>query len=94
MAKTIIVLSLISLISACNVTQAPPYEADKAVEDRENYSGTKGMVQYGKDQNYLAKKELSDKCERARIDLAVAINEGDEKQVKAQEGIIQRNCVK
>lgn len=94
MIKTLTLIAFVSLISACNVTQAPPYEADKAVEDRKMYSGTEGMVQYGKDQNYLAKKELSQKCERARIDLAVAINEDDEKQISIQQGIIQRNCVK
>lgn len=93
MIKNTFTLATILLLSACGMTQAPPYEADKAPEHRENYSGAKGMAQYGKDQQYLAKKALSDQCEAARVDLAVAKNEGDQEEVDRQQEIISRTCV-
>jgi len=86
-------LSVCLILSACNATQPPPYEADKAPEDRKNYSGAKGLMQHQKDQSYLAKKELSDKCEQAKVSQAVAKKEGNTEEVEKQQEVIDRTCV-
>lgn len=86
-------LSVCMLVVACSATQAPPYEADKAPEDRENYSGAKGLMQQQKDQSYMAKKELSDKCEQAKVSQAVAIKEGNREEAQKQQVLIDRTCV-
>jgi hypothetical protein len=61
-------LSLIVLLSACGSNQPPPYQQDRAPEDRDQYSGAEGLTQQQKDQTYLMNKELSDKCTTAKID--------------------------
>jgi hypothetical protein len=63
---------LIVLLSACGVSQPPPYQKDRAPEDRDQYNGFEGLTQQQKDQNYLMNKELSDKCTAAKIDLSIA----------------------
>ncbi|MBC3766045.1 hypothetical protein [Neptunicella marina] len=73
MLKQIGIASLLSLaVVACKATTPPPYEADKAPEDRENYNGAKGLVQQQKDQSYLIDKAQKDSCEKAKLDWAEA----------------------
>lgn len=91
--KTILfTIATILLLSSCKATQAPAYQEDRAPEDRDSYNGLTGLAQYQKDQSYLLNKELEDKCSAAKVDLAVAQSENNEKVAKAQQDIIKRTC--
>lgn len=69
MLKQIGIVSVLSLaMVACKATTPPPYEADKAPEDRQDYNGPKGLVQQQKDQSYLIDKAQKDSCEKAKLD--------------------------
>jgi len=89
----LIPVSLIVLLSACGATQPPPYQKDRAPEDRDQYSGAQGMSQYQKDQSYLVKKELSDKCTTAKIDLAIAEADKNTSDIEKQNALINSSCL-
>ena len=93
MFNKLIPVSLIVLLSACGATQPPPYQKDRAPEDRDQYSGAQGMSQYQKDQSYLVKKELSDKCTTAKIDLAIAEADKNTNDIKKQNALINSSCI-
>jgi hypothetical protein len=88
----LIQVSLIVLLSACSAIQ-PPYQKDREPQDRDQYSGAKGMSQYQKDQIYLMSKELSDKCTSAKIDLAVAQTDNNTSEIKKQNALISNTCI-
>lgn len=92
MFNKLIPVSLIVLLSACGATQPPPYQKDRAPEDRDQYSGVKGLMQHQKDQMYIMTKELSDKCTAAKIDLAIAETEGNLDEIKKQGKLISSTC--
>ncbi|MGB2742597.1 MAG: hypothetical protein WBC60_18790 [Cognaticolwellia sp.] len=89
----LIPISLIVLLSACSATQPPPFQKDRSVEDRDQYSGAEGMIQYQKDQSYLMNKELSDKCISARIDLGIAQTDNNTSEIKKQKTLIDNTCL-
>jgi len=89
----LIPVSLIVMLSACGATQPPPYQKDREPEDRDQYSGAEGMSQYQKDQSYLVKKELSDKCTTAKIDLAIAEADKNTNDIKKQNALINSSCI-
>ncbi|MBU2923368.1 hypothetical protein Q4506_11325 [Colwellia sp. 4_MG-2023] len=93
MFNKLIPVSLIVLLSACGATQPPPYQKDRAPEDRDQYSGAQGMSQYQKDQSYLVKKELSDKCTTAKIDLAIAEADKNTSDIEKQNALINSSCL-
>ena len=80
------------LLVGCQATQAPAYQANKSPEERTQYNGLDGVIQQQKDQNYLLSKELKDKCDKARIDLAVAQRERNDESVSIHEGTIEKTC--
>ncbi|WP_425393364.1 hypothetical protein [Colwellia piezophila] len=86
-------LSLIVLLSACGASQPPPYQKDRAPEDRNQYSGAEGLTQQQKDQTYLMNKELSDKCTEAKIDLAIAETDKNSSEIKKQNALISSTCI-
>ncbi len=86
-------LSLIVLLSACGASQPPPYQKDRAPEDRDQYSGAEGLTQQQKDQAYLMSKELSDKCTAAKIDLAIAETDKNSSEIKKQNALISSTCI-
>lgn len=89
----LIPVSLIVLLSACGATQPPPYQKDRNPVDRDQYNGVEGMAQFQKDQSYLASKELSDKCKKAKIDLAIAETEKNASEIKKQNALISNTCI-
>lgn len=89
----LIPVSLIVLLSACGATQPPPYQKDRAPEDRDQYSGVEGLKQQQKDQTYLMTKELSDKCTAAKIDLAIAETDENLGEIKKQNKLISSTCI-
>lgn len=89
----LIPISLIVLLSACGATHPPSYQKDRAPENRDQYSGVEGMAQYQKDQSHLMSKELSDKCKKAKIDLAIAKTNEDSKEIHKQNSLIKSTCV-
>jgi hypothetical protein len=89
----LIPVSLIVLLSACGATQPPPYQKDREPEDRDQYSGAEGMSQYQKDQSYLVRKELSDKCTTAKIDLAIAESNKNNSDIEKQKALISSSCL-
>lgn len=89
----LIPFSLIVILSACGATQAPPYQKDRNPEDRDQYSGVEGLTQQQKDQAYLMNKELSDKCTKAKIDLAIAETDNNVGEIKNQKSIINSTCI-
>ena len=93
MFNKLIALSLVFLLSACGATQPPPYQKDRNPEDRDQYNGAEGMVQYQKDQSYLISKELSDKCTKAKIDLAIAETDKNATEIKKQNELISSTCI-
>ncbi len=92
MLKLTTVMVAMLLLTACNMTQAPAYQKDREPEQRDTYSGLEGLAQYQKDQAYLMDKELTEKCENAKIDLAIAQKEGNQREIKKQESLIANNC--
>jgi hypothetical protein len=86
-------LSLIVLLSACGASQPPPYQKDRAPQDRDQYSGAEGLTQQQKDQGYLMNKELSDKCTAAKIDLAIAETDKNASDIKKQNALISSTCI-
>jgi starvation-inducible outer membrane lipoprotein len=92
MLKPILCLSLAVLLAGCGATSPPPFEKDKTAQEREYYQGATGLVQQQKDQNYLMNKELSEKCEQARLDLAVAASEGQKENITHFKSVIKQSC--
>ena len=93
MLNKFIPVSVIVLLSACGATQPPPYQEDRKPEDRNQYNGAEGAVQQQKDQTYLMNKELSDKCETAKIDLAIAKADNNASDIKKQNALIRSMCI-
>lgn len=85
-------LILLCLLTGCAVTEPEPYQSDRAPEDRTEYNGVEGALQQQRDQNHLMSKELADKCDNARVDLAVAESQGDIEQVEKQRELIDKTC--
>ena len=92
MNKHTALLIVAGALSACNSTTPEPYQADRAPEERTEYNGVKGVIQQQKDQSYLLSKELSEKCENAKIDLAVAKLTQSKEEIKRQQRIIELSC--
>ncbi len=92
MNKQTALLILAGALSACNSTTPEPYQTDRAPEERTEYNGVKGVLQQQKDQSYLLSKELSEKCENAKIDLAVAQSAQNHKETKRQKKKVALNC--
>ena len=86
-------LSMIVLLSACGASQPPPYQKDRAPEERNQYSGAEGLTQLQKDKVYLMNKELSDKCTAAKIDLAIAETDKNTSEIKKQNEQISSTCI-
>ncbi len=86
-------ISLVVLLSACGASQPPPYQQDRAPEDRTQYSGAEGLTQQQKDQSYLMNKELSDKCTVAKIDLAIAQADKNTSEIEKQNEVISSTCL-
>jgi hypothetical protein len=84
---------LLVILSACGANQPPPYQQDRPPETRDQYSGAEGLKQQQKDQTHLMNKELADKCTAAKIDLAMAEQEKNTKEIHQQIGLINSNCV-
>ncbi|MFQ3197496.1 MAG: hypothetical protein ACI8R9_001241 [Paraglaciecola sp.] len=92
MLKARLSLPLMIVLVGCGSTRPPHYEKDKAPAEREYYQGATGLMQQQEDQNYLMKKELSEKCEQARLDLAVAASEGQGDNIAHFKPMIKQNC--
>ena len=88
----LIFFPLIVLLS-CGASQPPPYQKDRAPEDRDQYNGVEGLTQQQKDQVYLMNKELSDKCTEAKIDLALAEADKRASEIKKQNAVISSTCI-
>lgn len=86
---SVITFSVIILLSGCS---SEHYQKDRTPENRDQYSGVEGAMQYQKDQGYLLTKELLDKCEAAKIDLAVAQTHKIPKEIEKQQNIIESSC--
>ncbi len=86
-------LLLVAMLTGCEATTPPPYEADKAPEDRTEYSGKDGLIQKMKDDNYLQRKQLMQQCDQARVDYAVAEQAGNQGEMLKQKAMINRNCM-
>ncbi|QPB84463.1 hypothetical protein CWC22_016305 [Pseudoalteromonas rubra] len=84
-------LCLVTL-AGCQVSQPAPYEQDKAPEERQEYNGAEGLAQAQRDQVYLMDKELRDKCNNAKVDLAVAKGEKNGPEIARQTDIIKQTC--
>ena len=93
MNKHTALLILAGALSACNSTTPEPYQADRAPEERTEYNGVKGVLQQQKDQSYLLSKELAEKCENAKIDLAVAQSAQNPEETKRQKKKVALNCL-
>jgi hypothetical protein len=89
----LIPISISIFLSACSASQPPPYQQDRAPEDRDQYSGAEGLTQQQKDQSYLMNKELSDKCTAAKIDVAIAQADKNANEVKKQSELIRSTCL-
>lgn len=92
MKNTLAVISAIFILSACNATQAPPYDKSKAPAERENYSGLKGASQKIEDEAFAENKEKMQKCDEARFDLIDAQAKKDEPAVKQLQAQIRKLC--
>jgi len=86
-------LSLLVLLTACGATQPPPYQKDRAPEDRDQYSGAEGLKQQQQDQTHLINKELDDKCNAAKLDLAMAEQESNTGEIHQQIELINSTCI-
>lgn len=93
MFKSLTFIVIVFSLFACSATQAPPYQKDRTPEDRDQYSGAEGLVQYQKDQVYLRSKEISDKCNQAKIDLAVAQTNNNSDATRAAKAMVKRKCI-
>ncbi|MCO7189271.1 MULTISPECIES: hypothetical protein [unclassified Pseudoalteromonas] len=93
MKKQSVFLGLCLLaLGGCQVSQPAPYEKDKAPEERQEYNGVDGLAQAQQDQVYLMDKELRDKCNNAKVDLAVAKGDKNDKEIARQINIIKQTC--
>lgn len=92
MLKKVAFVVFALLLSGCTMTQPEPYQADREPEDRTEYNGIEGIVQQQKDQGYLMSKALRDKCDNARVDLAVAESQGQVDEIATQKDIIANTC--
>jgi len=86
-------ISLVVLLSACTATIPPAFQQDRTPEERDQYNGLEGMVQQQKDQNYLMKKELADKCSQAQVNLIIAQNDKNESEIIKMENLINSTCL-
>lgn len=85
--------TLLVILTGCSASQPPPYQQDRAPENRDQYSGAEGLKQQQKDQTYLMNKELADKCAAAKIDLAMAEQEKNTSEIHKNIDLINSNCV-
>lgn len=85
------ILVIVSL-AGCEATTPPPYQKDREPENRDSYNGAEGAVQWQKDQNYLQQKEVSDKCEKAKLDLLIAQKEGNIEIIETSQQIAKITC--
>lgn len=92
MLRPILYLSVVTLLVGCGATSPPPYEKEKTPEEREYYQGATGLVQQQKDQNYIMEKQMSEQCEQARLDLAVAESEGQTDTIAHFKSVIEQSC--
>jgi hypothetical protein len=88
-----VIISLVAFsLVGCEATSPPPYQKDRSPENRDTYTGAEGAVQWQKDQNYLQKKEVSEKCEKAKLDLLVAQKEGNQEIIETSEQVVKITC--
>lgn len=85
---TLIVISL----AGCEATSPPSYQKDRTPENRDTYTGAEGAVQWQKDQNYLQQKEVSDKCEKAKLDLLIAQKEDNQEIIETSQQVVKITC--
>lgn len=85
-----ILLSVI--LAGCGTTAPPAYDKDKTPEERQEYNGLEGAMQNVKDQSYLLRKEVREKCEEARIADAIAVSQGDVSAEQQQQRVINKVC--
>ncbi|WP_462183080.1 hypothetical protein [Pseudoalteromonas maricaloris] len=62
-------------------------------ESRTEYSGVEGLAQQQQDQNYLMRKELQDKCDDAKVNLAIAKSDKATKAIKKHQREIKDYCI-
>jgi len=93
MIKKLIIISTITLLSACGASTPPPYQKDKSPEYRTDYNGAEGLLQQQKDQSYLMNKELTEKCDDAKINLAIAEKNKDNKETKNHQSLVNDYCI-
>jgi hypothetical protein len=89
----LITTSLIILLTACSNHQSAGFQEDRQPEDRDQYSGAVGLVQLQKDQSYLMKKELTDQCMKAKVDLAMALTDNNQAQIEVQADLVGKTCI-
>ncbi|MEQ2355905.1 hypothetical protein [Pseudoalteromonas piscicida] len=93
MNKSLVVILAVSLLSACKATVPEPYQKGREPESRTEYSGVEGLVQQQQDQNYLMRKELQDKCDDAKVNLAIAKSDKATKAIKKHQREIKDYCI-
>lgn len=89
--KAILILSTLAL-SACKATTPEPYKKDHKPEQRHEYNGLKGWEQSEKDRVYLMNNELKNKCDSAKISLAIAQNDNQTEGIEEFASKIKRVC--
>jgi len=92
MTKPWLIGCLSFLLSACQLTEHPPYQKDRAPEYRTHYTGLKGFIQHQNDQVYLLNKAQAEQCFNARIEQAAATQEHNTQVISQQERIMARTC--
>lgn len=89
--NTVLILSILAL-SACKATTPEPYKKDHKPEQRHEYNGLKGWVQSERDRVHLINNELKNKCDSAKISLAIAQNDNQTEGIEEFASKIKRVC--
>lgn len=92
MMKELMLIALVTMLTACNSTQPDAYQKDRQPEDRNEYVGAEGVAQHQKDQSYLMDKELTEKCSSTKIDLAIAQSNKNKKEIEQLQSKIKTVC--
>ncbi|MEI5640823.1 MULTISPECIES: hypothetical protein [unclassified Pseudoalteromonas] len=93
MKKVIIPVLATLFVVGCEATTAELYQKDRKPEERTEYSGIEGLTQQQKDQNYLMRKELQDKCDNAKVNLAIAKSEGQTQAIEQHQEEVKDYCI-
>jgi hypothetical protein len=92
--KPLLLIALITALSACGSVQAPPYDTQKAPEERKNYTGIEGAKQKVKDQEVIVNKNNQAKCRDAKFDLVDAEAGGESNQIILVKARVLKYCGK